>query len=90
MIYRKIGDTNVQISIISMGGHEYLSDGRSRGFNENFELAVRPGHIFEGFGQKRRKKVLSLAYEHGINFFDVTQDSEKEAQDRVAAGCYLK
>ncbi len=82
MIYRKIGDTNVEISIISMGGHEYLPDGRSRGFNENFELAVSPGHIFEGFGQKLRKKVLSLAYDHGINFFDVTQDSEKEALGR--------
>jgi aryl-alcohol dehydrogenase-like predicted oxidoreductase len=82
MIYRKVGDTNVGISIISMGGHEYLPGGMSRGFNENFELAVTPGHIFEGFGQNIRKKVLSLAYDHGINFFDVTQDSEKEALGR--------
>jgi predicted aldo/keto reductase-like oxidoreductase len=65
-----------------MGGHEYLPDGRSRGFNEDFNLAVRPGHIFEGFGQDTRKKVLSLAVEYGINFFDVTQDSEKEALGR--------
>jgi len=65
-----------------MGGHEYLADGRSRGFNENFELATRPGYVFEGFGQDRRKQVLQIAFDHGINFFDVTQDSEKEALGR--------
>lgn len=82
MIYRKLGDTDVEISIIAMGGHEYLPDGRSRGFNENFERAVNPGYIFDGFGSEVRKKVLALAYEGGINFFDVTQDSEKEALGR--------
>ena len=82
MIYKEVGHTGVKISILSMGGHEYLPDGRSRGFNENFELAIRPGHFFEGFGQGRRKEVLSLAYQKGINFFDVTQDSEKEALGR--------
>jgi predicted aldo/keto reductase-like oxidoreductase len=82
MIYKEVGHTAVKISILSMGGHEYLPDGRSRGFNENFELAIRPGHFFEGFGHERRKEVLSLAYQNGINFFDVTQDSEKEALGR--------
>jgi predicted aldo/keto reductase-like oxidoreductase len=82
MIYKEIGNSGVKISALSMGGHEYLSDGRSRGFNEEFDLAVRPGYLFEGFGQEKRKKVLSIAYENGINFFDVTQDSEKEALGR--------
>ncbi len=82
MIYKKMGDSNVKISILSLGGHEYLPDGRSRGFNENFDLAIQSGYIFEGFGQERRKKVLSVAFEHGINFLDVTQDSEKEALGR--------
>ena len=59
MIYRKLGDTDVDISIIAMGGHEYLPDGRSRGFNENFERAVNPGYIFDGFGREFRKKVLT-------------------------------
>ena len=58
MIYKRVGNTDVEISIFAMGGHEYLPDGRSRGFNEDFNLAVRPGHIFEGFGQDTRKKVL--------------------------------
>jgi predicted aldo/keto reductase-like oxidoreductase len=82
MIYKRIGDTDVEISVFSMGGHEYLPDGRSRGFNEGFNLAIKPGYIFEGFGQDRRKEILKLAFEHGINFFDVTQDSEKEALGR--------
>ena len=50
MQYRRLGEVNVEISVIGMGGHEYLPDGRSRGFNENFDLAVTPEHIFEGFG----------------------------------------
>ena len=82
MIYKKFGKLNVDISIISMGGHEYLSTGASRGFNENFELAIQPNYIFNGFGQDSRKKVLTAAFDNGINFFDVTQDSEKEALGR--------
>ena len=82
MLYKKLGRTGIEISILSMGGHEYLTDGRSRGFNENFNLAVTPGHIFDGFGSDRRKNNLSIAFEHGINLFDVTQDSEKEALGR--------
>jgi len=82
MIYKKLERIGIEISILSMGGHEYLHDGRSRGFNENFNLAVTPGYIFKGFGSDKRKKNLSIAFEHGINLFDVTQDSEKEALGR--------
>jgi len=82
MQYRRFGKAKVEISVIGMGGHEYLPDGRSRGFNENFALAVTPDHIFDGFGRESRKKVLKIAFDHGINFFDVTQDSEKEALGR--------
>ncbi len=82
MIYKQIRNTDVKISIIGLGGHEYLPDGKSRGFNEDFELATTAGHIFDGFGEEDRKEVISIAYEYGINFFDVTQDSEKEALGR--------
>jgi aryl-alcohol dehydrogenase-like predicted oxidoreductase len=82
MLYKKMGQTGIEVSVLSMGGHEYLPDGRSRGFNEDFSLAVTPGYIFEGFGSDRRKNNLSVAFEHGINLFDVTQDSEKEALGR--------
>lgn len=82
MLYKKLGKLDVEISVISMGGHEYLPSGASRGFNENFELAVKPNFIFDGFGQDARKKVLATAFEYGINLFDVTIDSEKEGLGR--------
>ncbi len=82
MIYKKMGATDVEVSIILLGGHEYLPDGRSRGFGENITLATKPGYIFAEFGQEKRKSVLAAAFEYGINFFDVTQDSEKEALGR--------
>ena len=82
MKYRKFGKLDIEISAISMGGHEYLPSGLSRGFNENIELAVRPDYIFDGFGQESRKQVLAAAFDNGINFFDVTMDSEKEALGR--------
>jgi aryl-alcohol dehydrogenase-like predicted oxidoreductase len=82
MIYRRIADSDVQLSIVGLGGHEYLSNGRSRGFNELPELAVKPGYIMEGFGAERRKELLRYAYQRGINFFDATMDSEKDALGR--------
>lgn len=82
MKYRKFGKLGMEVSAISMGGHEYLPSGASRGFNENFELAVRPDYIFDGFGQESRKQVLAAAFDCGINLFDVTMDSEKEALGR--------
>jgi predicted aldo/keto reductase-like oxidoreductase len=82
MLYKRLGKLDVFISMIAMGGHEYLPGGLSRGFNENLELAMQPGYIFQGFGQDARKQVLRTAFDHGINFFDVTMDSEKEALGR--------
>ena len=82
MRYSEIGNTGIKISSIAMGGHEYLPDGRSRGFNEDMKLATTPGYIFPDFGGEPRKAVLRMALEHGVNFFDVTQDSEKEALGR--------
>jgi aryl-alcohol dehydrogenase-like predicted oxidoreductase len=82
MNYRKTSRIDVPLSRIGLGGHEYLPDGASRGFNEDGKLAVTPGHIFPGFGEEKRKRVLRAAYEHKINFFDVTLDSEIEALGR--------
>jgi aryl-alcohol dehydrogenase-like predicted oxidoreductase len=82
MKYKPLGNTGIDISMISMGGHEYLPNHKSRGFNEDFEKAITPGYIFPGFGGENRKKILSSAYELGINFYDVTHDSEKEALGR--------
>lgn len=82
MQYQAIGTTGIELSRIGLGGHEYLPDGRLRGFMEDFERAKEPGYVFPGFGGEARKAVLRVAYDHGVNFFDVTQDSEKEALGR--------
>ena len=82
MLYKRLGKLDVFLSVISMGGHEYLPSGLSRGFNEDMRLAIKPGHIFDGFGQEARRQILRTAFDNGINFFDVTQDSEKEALGR--------
>lgn len=82
MIYKKLGKTGENISLLCLGGHEYLDSGLSRGFNEDPTMAIKPGYIFDGFGQDTRKKILQAAFDVGINFFDVTQDSEKEALGR--------
>jgi aryl-alcohol dehydrogenase-like predicted oxidoreductase len=82
MLYKTVERTGVKISVIGLGGHEYLPDGRSRGFNEDAKLAIKPGYLFPGFGGEGRKRVLAAAYAHGINLFDATIDSEKEALGR--------
>lgn len=79
---RKLGKNGPELSVIALGGHEYLPDGRSRGFNEDRRLATLPGHIGMGYGGETRKKILGAAYDLGINVFDVTMDSEKEALGR--------
>lgn len=82
MEYVMLGSTGLNISRLGMGGHEYLANGKSRGFNEDFAKSTTPGVILDGFGAENRMNVLREAYDLGINFFDVTQDSEKEALGR--------
>lgn len=83
MLERKaLGSTGLVLSAFALGGHEYLPDGRSRGFNEDMRQAVSPGYIGDGYGGGKRRQVLAAAYELGINVFDVTIDSEKEALGR--------
>jgi aryl-alcohol dehydrogenase-like predicted oxidoreductase len=82
MDFHQVVDTNVRLSRVALGGHEYLPNGNSRGFNEDFAKAITPGHSFPGFGGEQRKAVLRAAYDIGVNFFDVTLDAEKEALGR--------
>jgi aryl-alcohol dehydrogenase-like predicted oxidoreductase len=82
MDFQQIAGTNVRLSRVALGGHEYLPNGNSRGFNEDFAKAITPGHSFPGFGGEKRKAVLQAAYDIGVNFFDVTLDAEKEALGR--------
>ena len=78
----ELGRTGLHLTALALGGHEYLPDGRSRGFNEDMRLAISPGHIGQGYGGPKRRQVLGAAYDLGINVFDVTIDSEKEALGR--------
>lgn len=85
MIYRQLGKTGIRVSVLGMGGHEYLPNGKSRGFNENRDLAATPGYLFDGFVNENRKRLLEVALDAGINFFDVTMDSEKDAFGKLMA-----
>ena len=85
MEFLPIAGTDVRLSRVALGGHEYLPNGNSRGFNEDFAKAITPGHSFPGFGGDKRKAVLKAAYDIGVNFFDVTLDAEKEALGRNLA-----
>lgn len=82
MQYRKIEKANIELSVIGLGGHEYLPNGSSRGFNEDRQNAIKPGYVGQGYGGKKRRELLKMAYDKGINFFDVTIDPEKEALGR--------
>ena len=82
MEFFTLGEHGPQLSRVVLGGHEYLQDGRSRGFNEDFARSVTPGAIIEGFGGPQRLGIVEAALELGINCFDVTIDSEKDALGR--------
>jgi uncharacterized protein len=85
MEFYQVGNSGVRLSRIALGGHEYLPNGNSRGFNEDFQKAITPGYIFPGFGGEKRKALVKAAYDAGVNFFDVTHDSEKGQDLRVRA-----
>lgn len=82
MLYRQIGHSEVHVSVFGLGGHEFLPNGKSRGFNEDAHKAVSPGYLFKGFGGDKRKRVLAAAFANGINLLDTTIDSEKDALGR--------
>jgi aryl-alcohol dehydrogenase-like predicted oxidoreductase len=85
MRFKPFGQTGLSLSQIALGGHEFLKNGRSRGFNDDFKRAVTAGVVLDGFGGENRKTILKTAYDLGINIFDVTIDSEKEALGRNLA-----
>jgi len=82
MRYNELGRSGLRLSVIGLGGHEFLPDGRVKAMGEDFHQAVKPGAIWDGFGGDQRRQILRIAYDAGINFFDLTMDSEKEAFGR--------
>ena len=83
---RAFGKAGFEVSVLGLGGHEFLPDGRSRGFNEDFTLATTAGHVWPGFGGPQRQAVVRAADAAGVTFFDATIDAEKEALGRNLAG----
>ncbi len=79
MKYNPIGASDVRLSLIGLGGHEFLPDGRVKAMGEDFYQAVKVGATWPGFGGDRRRQLLQIAYRAGVNFFDLTMDCEKEA-----------
>jgi hypothetical protein len=45
MEFYQVGNSGVRLSRIALGGHEYLPNGNSRGFNEDFQK-LGPGTFF--------------------------------------------
>ena len=90
MQYRNLGRTGIKVSVVGLGGHEFHPDSRVAGFGDNKDLAVTPGHIFPGFGGENRLRIVETALEAGVNLFDLTIDSEKEAMGRILRAVDVK
>jgi aryl-alcohol dehydrogenase-like predicted oxidoreductase len=82
MTYHQLANSDVRLSEVGLGGHEFLPDGRVKAMGEDFHRSVTPGIIWEGFGQDHRRHLVQTALEAGVNFFDITVDAEKDALGR--------
>ncbi len=82
MIYRNYGNSELKLSILGLGGHEFRPDGVVKGFDQG-GLHAKGGIIFPGFGGENREAIVARALEAGVNLFDLTLDSEKEAMGRI-------
>lgn len=82
MIYRNYGNSELKLSILGLGGHEFRDGGIVKGFDQG-GLHAKGGIIFPGFGGAEREKLVARALDAGVNLFDLTLDSEKEAMGRI-------
>jgi aryl-alcohol dehydrogenase-like predicted oxidoreductase len=80
---RTLGHTGIPVSALALGGHEYLADGRLKGFGDDFENAVLAGYRRSDFGGPARRAIVTRALARGVNYFDVTIDPEVEALGRT-------
>ncbi|MBD3241651.1 MAG: hypothetical protein GF331_13760 [Chitinivibrionales bacterium] len=85
MRYNRVKDSDIEVSLIGLGGHEFLPGGTVKAMGEDFHASVTRGAVWDGFGRENRVEILQTAWKLGINLLDVTIDSEKEALARNLA-----
>ena len=52
MEFRQIANSEVKLSRVALGGHEYLENGNSRGFNEDFVKATQSVYAAPGLASR--------------------------------------
>lgn len=80
MLFRALGNTGLDISAISLGGHWRTHDGRR--YYDSFEGDEVPGEVLTN-----RREVVAACLEAGINYIDVTTAAEALAYGRALGGC---
>ncbi len=66
MVYRPLGKTGMDVSLLSFGSHTDIKDRRPAGPNKT---------VLTPEGQARRDRIIAKALDHGVNLLDV-YDSE--------------
>jgi len=80
---RPFGHTGLAVSCLALGGHEYLPDGRMKGWGDDPENAVKAGYERADFGGSERQAIVARAIQRGVTFLDATQDPEVSALGRT-------
>ena len=77
MGYRRLGKTDLLISEVSMGGHNYMLEGRHKYYHRTLVVPEDVDDL-QQFADyyKERTAQIACALDAGINFFDISMDKE--------------
>lgn len=79
MIYRALGRTGMNVSVVGLGGHWRTHDGRR--YYDRFDADEVPAEIVVN-----RTEVVAACADAGINYLDITTAAEAVAYGRVLGG----
>lgn len=79
MRFRQLGQTGLELSAVSLGGHWRTHDGRR--YYDRFEGDEVPAEVLAN-----RMEVLAACFEAGINYIDITTAAEALAYGRALEG----